>query len=291
MIPMPAATGPSFDVMRPADWTGGVIFASPHSGRDYPGWFLAESMLDPHVLRSSEDAFVDRLIAPATRHGAVVLTARVPRALVDLNRAADEIDPRAVEGTSPGRASARVLSGLGVIPRVVAQGREIRHRPLPRAEAMRRIDEAWRPYHAALESLMAEAVARHGRAILIDVHSMPREALLHLQAPPPEIVLGDRNGASADPAISEAVHGALVEAGFRVRRNSPFAGAYVAATYGRPLRGQHVVQVEIDRSLYMDEGAVRPHAGFDGLAARLAGVIARIARLPLDGTGLPLAAE
>ena len=65
----------------------------------------------------------------------------------------------------------------------------------------------------------------------------------------------------------------------------------MAATYGRPLRGQHVVQVEIDRSLYMDEGAVRPHAGFDGLAARLAGVIARIARLPLDGTGLPLAAE
>ena len=291
MIPMPAATGPSFDVMRPADWTGGVIFASPHSGRDYPGWFLAESMLDPHVLRSSEDAFVDRLIAPAVAAGAVTLTARVPRCVVDLNRGADELDPAAIEGTPSRRADPRIQSGLGVIPRVVAQGRAIRRGMLSGAAAQRRIEALWRPYHAALESLMAEAVARHGRAILIDVHSMPREALLHLQAPPPEIVLGDRNGASADPAISEAVHGALVEAGFRVRRNSPFAGAYVAATYGRPLRGQHVVQVEIDRSLYMDEGAVRPHAGFDGLAARLAGVIARIARLPLDGTGLPLAAE
>ena len=116
------------------------------------------------------------------------------------HRGADELDPRAIEGGASGRASARVLSGLGVIPRVVGHGREIRHRPLPRAEAMRRIDDAWRPYHRALEALMDEARGRFGQAILIDVHSMPREALLHLQAPPPEIVLGDRNGASADPA-------------------------------------------------------------------------------------------
>lgn len=291
MIPMPAATGPSFDIARPEEWAGGVIFASPHSGRDYPDWFLAESVLDPHVLRSSEDAFVDRLIAPAVAAGAVTLTARVPRCVVDLNRGPDELDPAAIEVTGARRTDPRIQSGLGVIPRVVAQGRAIRRGKLTRAEAQRRIEGLWRPYHAALESLMAEAVARHGRAILIDVHSMPREALLHLQAPPPEIVLGDRNGTSADPAISEAVHGALLGGGFRVRRNSPFAGAHVAAAYGRPLRGRHVVQVEIDRSLYMDEAAIRPHAGFDAVAARLAAVFAAIARLPLDGTGLALAAE
>ncbi|MBB1492252.1 N-formylglutamate amidohydrolase [Paracoccus sp. MC1854] len=288
---MPAPDGPTFDIARPADWVGGVIFASPHSGRDYPGWFLAESMLDPHVLRSSEDAFVDRLIAPAVAAGAVTLTARVPRCVVDLNRGADELDPAAIEGAASRRADPRIQSGLGVIPRVVAQGRAIRRGKLTLAEAQRRIDALWRPYHAALEGLMAEAVARHGRAILIDVHSMPREALLHLQAPPPDIVLGDRNGASADPAISEAVHGALIGAGFRVRRNSPFAGAHVASAYGRPLRGCHVVQMEIDRSLYMDEAAIRPHRGFDDLARRLGGVIAHVAALPLDGTGLPLAAE
>ncbi|WP_370576529.1 N-formylglutamate amidohydrolase [Paracoccus sp. MC1862] len=291
MIPMPAPDGPTFDIARPADWVGGVIFASPHSGRDYPGWFLAESVLDPHALRSSEDAFVDRLIAPAVAAGAVTLTARVPRCVVDLNRGADELDPAAIEGAASRRADPRIQSGLGVIPRVVAQGRAIRRGKLTLAEAQRRIDALWRPYHAALEGLMAEAVARHGRAILIDVHSMPREALLHLQAPPPDIVLGDRNGASADPAISEAVHGALIGAGFRVRRNSPFAGAHVASAYGRPLRGCHVVQMEIDRSLYMDEAAIRPHRGFDDLARRLGGVIAHVAALPLDGTGLPLAAE
>jgi len=291
MIPMPAATGPSFDVARPAEWVGGVIFASPHSGCDYPDWFLAESVLDPHVLRSSEDAFVDRLIAPAVAAGAVTLTARVPRCVVDLNRGPDELDPAAIEGTGSRRSDPRIQSGLGVIPRVVAQGRAIRRGKLTRIEAQRRIEALWRPYHAALEDLMAEAVAHHGRAILIDVHSMPREALLHLQAPPPQIVLGDRNGTSADPAISEAVHGALIGAGFRVRRNSPFAGAHVAAAYGRPLRGRHVVQVEIDRSLYMDEAAIRPHRGFDELAGRLGRVFAALARMPGAGGALPLAAE
>ena len=102
--------------------------------------------------------------------------------------------------------------------------------------------------------------------------------------------LGELDTRIAD-GFADAACRALADAGFRVRRNSPFAGAHVAATYGRPLRGRHVVQVEIDRSLYMDEGALRPHAGFDELAARLEGVIARIARLPLDGAGLPLAAE
>lgn len=279
-----------FDLARPERWTGGVIFASPHSGRDYPDWFLAESRLTPFELRSSEDAFVDRLIAPATRHGAVVLTARVPRALVDLNRAADEIDPRAVEGTSPGRASARVLSGLGVIPRVVAQGREIRHRPLPRAEAMRRIDEAWRPYHAALAALMDEAWGRFGQAILIDAHSMPRAALSHLPGTPPELVLGDRNGVSAGRAFSNRI-ACEAAAGFRIRRNSPFAGAYVLTAHGRPAERRHALQIEIDRSLYMDETTLRPHDGFDTTAKRFESLIARICRLAEGERRTDVAAE
>lgn len=274
--PSPHAT---FDLTRPEHWRGGVIFASPHSGRDYPGWFLAESRLDPVQLRSSEDAFVDRLIAPAVAAGAVTLAARIPRAVVDLNRSAEDLDPAAISGIAPRRPDPRILSGLGVIPRVVSHGCPIRHGKLPEPEARRRIDAYWRPYHAALAALMDEAVARCGRAILIDVHSMPREALSHLNAPPPDIVLGDRNGVSADPWLTAAVAGALDEAGFAVRRNSPFAGAHIAAAYGRPARGRHVVQIEIDRSLYMDEAAIRPHDRFDAFAARFGAVVARMARL------------
>ena len=280
-----------FDLARPDRWTGGVIFASPHSGRDYPDWFLAESRLTPFEVRSSEDAFVDRLIAPATRHGAVVLTARIPRALVDLNRGADELDPRAIEGGASGRASARVLSGLGVIPRVVGHGREIRHRPLPRAEAMRRIDDAWRPYHGALEALMDEARGRFGQAILIDVHSMPRAALSHLPGTAPELVLGDRNGHSAGRAFSRRVAAEAAAAGFRIRQNSPFAGAYVLGAHGRPAEQRHAIQIEIDRSLYMDEAAVRPHDGFDATATRIEALIARICALAEGGRRTDMAAE
>ena len=286
----PTRRDATFDLTRPAVWASGVIFGSPHSGRDYPDWFLAESMLDAPRLRSSEDAFVDRLIAPAVAAGAVTLSARVPRCVVDLNRGPDELDPAAISGVAPGRPDPRILAGLGVIPRVVAQGRAIRHGKLSATEAARRIETLWRPYHAALGALMDEAVDRHGRAILIDVHSMPREALAHLQAPPPEVVIGDRNGRSADPAIVAAVADALVGAGFRIRRNSPFAGAHVAATYGRPAEGRHVVQIEIDRSLYMDEAWIRPHSGYECFAARFAGVVARLAGLGAGGAA-QLAAE
>lgn len=276
----------TFDLVRPPDWACGVILASSHSGRDYPGWFLAESVLEPLALRSSEDAFVDRLILPAADAGAAVLLARVPRTIVDLNRAADELDPAAISGIAPARVGPRAMAGLGVIPRVVAHGRPIRHGKLPAAEAQRRIQAYWQPYHSALSVLMDEAAVRFGQAILIDVHSMPHAALSHVTGPLPDIVLGDRNGRSAAPSVTAAVHQALVAEGFAVRRNTPFAGAHTAAAHGRPSCGRHVVQIEIDRSLYMDEARICPHHGYDAFAARLARVSGRLARMSADPSRL-----
>lgn len=277
-----APNGETFELARPQEWRGGVIFASPHSGRSYPEWFIEESSLDPLTLRSSEDAFVDQLIAPAVAAGAVALCAHIPRAIVDLNRSADELDPAAVAGVPAGKMNQRILSGLGVIPRVVAHGRPIRQGKLPAAEARRRINAYWHPYHAALGALMDEAMARFGRAVLIDVHSMPHAALTHLAGQPPQIVLGDRNGASADAAVTSIVHDALTRVGLRVRRNSPFAGAYIAGLYGAPMRGRHVVQLEIDRALYMDELTVRPHHGFSAFAERFGRAVQELARLTPD---------
>lgn len=282
-LPPGTEQGAPFEVVRPPCWQAGVIVASPHSGRDYPAWFLAESVLDLLALRSSEDAWVDLLIAPAAAAGAVTLAARVPRVIVDLNRAADDLDPAAIAGIAPRRVSPRALAGLGVVPRVVSRGRPIRHGKLSEPEARRRIDAYWRPYHAALAALMDEAVGRFGQAILIDVHSMPHAALAGLDAPPPDIVLGDRHGQSAAPAVTDAVQAALAGAGLRVRRNAPFAGAHVAAAHGAPSRGRHVVQVEIDRALYMDEPMVRPHVGYDGFARRFATALSLMARIGQGG--------
>lgn len=288
-------SGPAFDLMLPHAPSGPVIFASPHSGRDYPRAFIASSTLDPRTLRSSEDAYVDRLIAGAPGLGVPVIVARVPRAFVDLNRAADEFDPLAVEDVGRGVTNPRVAAGLGVIPRVVANGRPIRRNRISRAEAEARLATCWHPYHCALAELIGRTQAREGGAVLIDWHSMPHEAIAHLapsgRGPAPDVVLGDRFGAAAAPEISAAVEMAFRDAGFRVARNTPFAGAYVAQTYGRPADGLHVVQVELDRALYLDEGRIQPHAGFDRLCARLAPVLAALATLGLPGRRVPLAAE
>lgn len=280
-----------YELVRPDQWQGGVIFASPHSGRCYPEWFLAETQLDSQQLRSSEDAFVDRLIAPAVDHGAVVLTSNVPRCMVDLNRDPGEIDPLVVADARPGVMTPRIMAGLGVIPRVVSQGRAIHHRPIPQAEADSRIERLWHPYHQTLAALIDEAAARFGGAVLIDMHSMPRDALAHLPRPRPDFVLGDRNGVSASPRISTAIMDIVTKAGYRIRRNSPFSGAYIAAAYGRPVNNVHVVQLELDRSLYMDERKIEPRPDFDRFAQRFAQIIAQLAKLRPDQADAAIAAE
>lgn len=286
-----------YDLYMPHRHDTAVVFASPHSGRDYPAAFVDQSPLDRHVLRSSEDAFVDLLFGTAPDHGAPLLAARTPRAWVDLNRACDELDPALIEGVPRGALNPRVASGLGVIPRVVAGGRVIHVGRIPLSEAKARLACAWTPYHDALQDLLRGARLSFGAVLLVDCHSMPHEAIAAHAGhgrPVPEVVLGDRHGAACAPAVMAGVEAAFRRAGFVVARNTPFAGAYVSQAYGRPALDQHVVQVEIDRRLYMDEARVVPSADFGRLRGRLGAVIAEIAalgrRLGRSG-GAALAAE
>ncbi len=282
----------SFHMIQPEQRLSSVVFASPHSGCDYPDWFVRRSMLDRHAIRSSEDAFVDRLFESAPEFGAPLLCARTPRAFVDLNRSPDELDPALIAGVHRQSHNPRVASGLGVIPRVVANGRAIHRSKITMEEAQVRIDHHWRPYHAALQDLLDEALHLFGQAILIDCHSMPHEAMdgvARTTTPRPEIVLGDRFGAAADSEIVDRVEAAFAAVGLTVSRNAPFAGAYVTQAYGRPSRRQHAIQVEIDRSVYMNERQITPNADFDAFRALLRGVIAEIAAIGYEE--LPLAAE
>ncbi|MGD9861834.1 MAG: N-formylglutamate amidohydrolase [Pseudodonghicola sp.] len=283
---------PAFRLFQPARRLSSVVFASPHSGCDYPEGFVRASMLDRHAIRSSEDAFVDRLFACAPDFGAPLLCARAPRAFVDFNRSPDELDPALIEGVRRHGHNPRVASGLGVIPRVVSNGRAIYRGKIPMSEAQDRLDHCWRPYHAALQDLLDQAHHLFGQAILIDCHSMPHEAMDGVARnglPRPEIVLGDRFGAAADGSVVERVEAAFVAAGLTVSRNAPFAGAYVAQAYGRPSRHQHAIQIEIDRAIYMDERRIEPNANFDAFRSLLRGIVAEIAAIGYRE--LPLAAE
>ena len=273
---------PAYNLTMPDIRTTSVVFASPHSGRDYPWSFVRRTILDEKTLRSSEDAFVDKLFDAAPRHGAPLLTAVAPRAWIDVNRSAEELDPALIEEVRKSVHNPRVSSGLGVVPRVVANGRAIYRGKIPLKEAEARIEEFWKPWHQALRTLMDDSEALFGEAILIDCHSMPHEAIESIgssRGGRPEIVLGDRFGAAAASDVVDRIEAAMVSAGLRVARNAPFAGAYVTQSHGRPARSRHVVQVEIDRALYMNEQQIRPNNNFKAFKALIDRVVADVTNI------------
>ena len=275
------ATEP-YRLSEPARLTAAVVFNSPHSGNVYPDALVARSRLSPMALRASEDALVDRLFAPAPEFGAPLLAATAPRAWVDLNRGPGEFDPALIEDVESAGLNQRIAAGLGVIPRIVAEGTPIYHGKIPRAEAEARIRAVHAPYHRTLEALLMRARDRFGMAILFDCHSMPSEALRaapRVRGRLPEIVLGDRFGAAAARDIIAQTQEAFERQGFIVARNAPFAGGYITQRYGRPSRGLHAIQIEIDRALYLDKRRMAPGPGYDDFARRLGGVIADLAAI------------
>lgn len=282
----------AYDLHLPERRSTALVFASPHSGRHYSDAFVRQSILPAEQLRSSEDAFVDKLFDVVTQHGAPLLAARMPRAWLDVNRSPDELDPALIEGQRRGPHNPRVASGLGVIPRVVAGGRAIYSGKLSQSEVRTRLRDGWHPYHSALRRLVDDSVSGFGRSILVDCHSMPHEALDYISVgrKRPDIVLGDRFGAAASSEVSDMIEAEFTRVGFTVSRNAPFAGAFIAQHYGRPRANRHVVQVEIDRRAYMNEATLEPHSGYEEVKARIADVVERLCAYGRHG-GSSLAAE
>lgn len=272
------ASFPGHLLTRPSSWIFPLIFASPHSGRHYPSRFLSSSVLDLAELRRSEDAYVETLLPGADDIGVPVLTARFPRAFVDVNRARSEIDP-SMFTTSPQQGSEirsnRVAAGFGVIPKYAAAGRPIYARRLSGQEGVSRLRMCYDPYHAALRGLIDECVERFGRAIVIDWHSMPSVGASGQELA--DVVLGNRYGASCDRSVCGGWEEALAETGLTVRRNSPYAGGYVTSTYGKPDQDIHVLQIEINRGLYLDEArTMRLGPRYRLLKERLGAAIGRV---------------
>ena len=273
LTPVAPIPSPAFHLRHPQGERVPLVFASPHSGRLYPDDLMAASVLAEPAIRRSEDAWVDRLLEGAERLGVPVLTALYARAYIDVNRDADELDPAMFEDELPPPARAktpRVAAGLGAIARVVAEGQEIYGRKLVFAEARRRIETVHAPYHAALKALLDDARAVCGRAALIDWHSMPSAAARPTRGGRiADFVLGDRFGASCAPALTALIERELRKLGYEVTRNAPYAGGYTTEAYGNPAAGVHVLQVEINRALYLEEADLRLSPGFERLQQAL----------------------
>ena len=271
-----------FELNAPALWQVPAVFNSPHSGSVMPPEFLAQTKLTRSELRQSEDYQVDELFGGCLDHGAPMLRATASRAWLDLNREPYELDARMFHESLPGFmnvASPRVGSGFGTIPRFVGDGLEIYRKRLPLAEAHRRIDHFYKPYHRLLTGLLGECHKQSGFVLLIDCHSMPQAegAARRGQA---DVVLGDRFGASCSSEITNAVEDFFNSRGLRVARNKPYAGGFITESHGTPNNNRHALQIEVNRGLYMDERHLCRSAGFaalkqilDSFAASLANIL------------------
>ncbi len=274
---------------EPKRLTSAAVFSSPHSGRDYPPAFLRASLLDDRALRSSEDAFIEDLFGAVPDFGAPLIAASAPRAYVDLNRSIEDLDPAIIRGVSHTRPNARVASGLGVIPRVVAEGRAIQSGKISYDEAQERLRKYYTPYHTRLQQLVKRTRNAFGQVLLVDCHSMPSEALNTSRGEGvvrPQVVLGDRFGASCGKYYVERIEAIFRQEGFTVARNSPFAGAYITKTYGRPATGGHAIQIEIDRGLYMNEATIRTTSEYANPKRRLTAVVRQICDIAVPQVGL-----
>lgn len=281
------------EVVWPDDWSSAAVFCSGHSGRRYPEAFLAQSRLDAHRLRRSEDAFVEELFEHAASYGAPLLKAGFPRAYVDVNRDPWELDPGMFDEPLPEHVtvrSPRIAAGLGTVARIVANGEEIYDHPLSFSDAARRIERHHMPYHAALSELIARTQATLGGVLVVDCHSMPSGGAGPEQ-PIADVVLGDCHGIACAPEVTHMAERALRDIGLTSARNRPYAGGHTTRYYGRPRSGVHALQIEVNRALYMDESRIAKRPDFAEFRRRLKPLIEALSRIEPGMLAVAEAAE
>lgn len=261
---MPAAALtrlPLFERLGPAEPVSPLVCAVPHAGRYYPPTLVAASAVPLPLLEQLEDRHADLLIELAVEHGAVAIVARIARACIDLNRGEEDLNPAQRDPPgSGGAASARARSGLGLLPDRL--GKRNLWQALPSSEAAAaRLALIHGPYHAAIANALDAACARFGHAVLIDCHSMP--PLPGTRAA--RIVIGDKHGRSAGKGVAAEMARVARAYGYPTALNAPYAGAYGLVRHGRPDAHVHALQIEMDRTLYLERDMRTPAAGLRGM--------------------------
>ena len=278
----------AFQILYPDEQTIPFIFASPHSGRRYSTEFIEASRLTPVMLRRSEDSFIDELFSKAPNYGAPLLKATFPRAYVDPNREPFELDPTMFEDQLPDYVntdSVKISAGLGTVARVVINGENIYRKKLKFSEIKRRVESFYFPYHQALQRLIENTHIKFGFCILIDCHSMPS-----IGGPMDDdtgnnrvdIVLGNNHDASCAPQLLSYTSASLKRQGLSICRNKPYSGGYTTCHYGKPDKGVHALQIEINRSLYMNETNIEKHGGFLELSDKVTRFIFDLSKFNLN---------
>jgi N-formylglutamate amidohydrolase len=257
-----------------------LVLDSPHSGTHYPDDFGYACPLS--VLRTAEDTYVDELYGATPQHGATLIGALFPRSYIDVNRSVTDLDPALLARPWPGPLAPgeKTRLGLGLVRRLAKPGLPVYDRKLDIAEVDRRISLFYEPYHAELQATCDRLHRKFGAVWFVDCHSMPSEGNA-MSADPgakrADFVLGDRDGTTCDPALTDFVARLLRDRGYAVKVNDPYKGVELVRRHGRPKEGRHALQIEVNRRLYMNEATLEKSVGFEQLKTDLTGLVQALA--------------
>ncbi len=284
-----AELDPPISLFKPEHQAGPLILASPHSGRLYPKAFLENSVLSAHTLRQNEDAYIDEMLGFARYLDIPLLTALFPRCFVDVNRDQKELPSNWLKAANQ-PSTPRAEMGLGVVPTIIAENLPIYKKAPKASEVQDRIERLYEPYHAALVELIRSTRAKFGTALLLDCHSMPGFTLMGQRRP--DIVLGDRHGTSCRPETMSKLEDMFQNKGYNTVRNYPYAGGFVTSHYGQPENNVEVIQIEINRDIYLNPASFHRKPDYARLAEDLNSICRDMLPKAINMSGnMPLAAE
>lgn len=263
-----------------------IVLSSPHSGQVFPEEFLANTGLTVNELRSSEDSFVSEIVKPASDAGIPLLSMNISRAVIDINRDKIEIDESMyydLPQPSASLGSRRCRVGLGVIPRIVSQNRNIYDGLISYNEAMARIKNVYDPYHKRLKQLVDKCQKKFGCCLLVDCHSMPSQICnIMTEEKPVEFCLSTLFDQSCPSEIYDFIGRKLQDCGYRVEYNRPYSGGFITFNYCQPRRSLYTLQIEINRATYMDENVYKKTAGFQSVSENLSESLVALGKILLD---------
>lgn len=267
------------EVTHPKATPSPVLVEVPHSGLQVPPEVESEIDAPPTAVLGDADMYVDQLYERAPQHGATLLVSRVSRYVVDLNRGPDEVDIAAV----PRHPKARRIPARGVVWRARTDGTPLLRAPLTEQQFARRIEHYYEPYHRTLREVAAQIHRQYGHVAILAAHSMPsagRRRFGGAAIRRADVVPGTRGRSTADGRIIDLVDAHFRQAGLSVKHDDPYRGGWTTSSYGAPKRGQHVIQIELNRALYVDERSNEiKKADFENLRMVLDQLVAKLAQL------------
>lgn len=225
----------------------------PHSGEKIPDSCDWLKNLPEEILMCDVDRFIDVIYEPLLQEKSITYhKTDWHRYAVDLNRVPEDIDCTSVEGS---------LNPVGSFNRgfhwvVTTQDHQLLLAPLKREQHNELKTLIYDPFHQKVNEIYNQFFKNNDVVFHLDAHSMPSVGTKMHRDPGErraDIVISDSLGKSCDPRYRDLVIAAYVIAGFKVGYNWPYVGGRLTEQYGRPDLGQHAIQVELNRDLYMDE--------------------------------------